>query len=78
VFHNVTEALSSKGVFSILRQYLGTRPDLGIWKGICDAVLEPANPFDSKAKRAPRRWFVFFVLIAAILLGCFIYFNDLS
>ena len=73
----MTEALSSKDVFSILRQYLGTRPDLGIWKGICDAVLEPANPFDSKARRAPRRWFAFFVLIAAILLGCSIYFNDL-
>ena len=73
----MTEAVSSKGVYGILRQYLGTRADLGISNAICDAVLEPANPFDSKAKRAPRRWFAFFALIAAILLGCFIYFNDL-
>lgn len=73
----MTEAVSSKGVYSMLRQYLGTRPDLGILKSMCDAVLEPANPFDSKARRVPRRGFVFFVLIAAILLGCLIYFNDL-
>ena len=68
---------SSKSVYNILCQYMRDRPDLGIGKAVCDSVLEPLNPFDSKVKRAPRRWFVLFVLLGGTLVGFFAYFNDL-
>jgi hypothetical protein len=50
---------------------------LGIGNAIRDSVLEPLNPFDSKAARAARRWFVLFMLLGGSLLGCFVYFNHL-
>ena len=68
---------SSKSAYNIVWQYLRDRPDLGIGKAACDSVLEPLNPFDSKARRAPRRWFVLFVVLAGALLGFFAYFKDL-
>ena len=73
----MSDRANSKSVYNILRQYLRDRPDLGIGKAACDSVLEPLNPFDSKAKRAPRRWFVLFALLGGTLVGCFAYFNDL-
>ena len=68
---------TTKSVYGHLRQYLGDRADLGIGKAVRDSVLEPLNPFDSKAARLPRRWFVLFALLVATLLGCFVYFNNL-
>ena len=67
----------SKSVFSALGQYLSNRSDLGVSKAVCDAVLEPVNPFAPKAARLPRRWFVLFALLVGTLLGCFVYFNNL-
>jgi hypothetical protein len=74
----MSDRASSKSVYGVLWQYLSNRPDLGIRKAACDSVLEPLNPFDSKAKRVPRRWFVLFVMGVGTLLGCFAYFNDLT
>jgi hypothetical protein len=68
---------TTKTVYGLLRQYLGDRSDLGIGEAVRDSVLEPLNPFDSTAARAPRRWFVLFVLLGGSLLGCFVYFNNL-
>ena len=73
----MSNPISSESVYGILREYLRDRPDLGIRKAVWDSVLEPLNPFNSKATRVPRRWFVLFVLLAGTLLGCSIYFNDL-
>jgi hypothetical protein len=56
---------------------LSNRPDVGLGKAVRDAVLEPANPFDSEAARLPRRWFVLFSLLAAMVFGFFLYFNNL-
>ena len=53
-----------------IRHWLRTKP-------CCDAMLEPANPFDGKAARPPRRWFVLFCLVSALVFGCFSYFNNL-
>jgi hypothetical protein len=66
-----------KSVYGALSQYLSNRSDVGIGKAVRDAVLEPANPFDPKAGRPPRRWFVLFSLLAAMVLGFFLYFNNL-
>ena len=73
----MSDSMTTKSVFGTLRQYLRDRSDLGIGKAVGDSVLEPLNPFDSNAARAPRRWFVLFGLLGELLLGCFVYFNHL-
>jgi len=73
----MSDRADSKSVLRALGQYLSNRSDLGIGKAVCEAVLEPANPFAPKAARLPRRWFVLFVLLVGTLLGCFVYFNNL-
>ena len=65
----------AKPAYLSLRQYLMTRPDIGALKALLDLALEPANPFDPKASRSPRRWFVLFSLLSALGVGCFMYFN---
>ena len=73
----MSDRAGSKSVHSALSQYLINRSDVGVGKAVRDAVLEPANPFDHQAARAPRRWFVLFMLLGGSLVACFVYFNDL-
>jgi hypothetical protein len=73
----MSDRSTTKFVYGSLRQYLRDRSDLGIRKAVRDSVLEPLNPFDTKATRAPRRWFVLFMLLGGSLVGCFVYFNHL-
>lgn len=73
----MSDRSTTKSVYVILRRYVGERSDLGIGKAVRDSVLEPPNPFDTKAARAPRRWFVLFILLGGSLLACFVYFNHL-
>ena len=73
----MSDRADSKSVLSALGQYLSNRSDLGIGKAVCEAVLEPSNPFAPKAARLPRRWFVLFALLVGTLLGSIVYFNDL-
>lgn len=73
----MTERFGRKQVHGGLGQYIRNRTDIGVGKGLRDAVLEPANPFEPKATRPPRRWFVLFALLAGTLMGCFAYFNTL-
>ena len=71
------DLVNTKSVHGVLRQYLRKRPDLGFGHAALDSVLEPLNPFDPKARRAPRRWSVLLVLLGGALAGCFLYFNNL-
>lgn len=73
----MTDSTTTRSVYYILRQHLRERSDLGVGKAVHDSILEPPNPFDPKAARAPRRWFVLFVLLGGSLVGCFVYFNHL-
>ena len=73
----MSDPAGSKSVHSALSQYLSNRSDVGVGKAVRDAVLEPANPFEPKAARPPRRWFVLFSLVAVMLFGFFFYFNNL-
>ena len=73
----MSDRAGSKSVHGVLIQYLSNRPDVGVGKAVRDAVLEPANPFDPKAARLPRRWFVLFALLVGTVLSCFAYFNNL-
>ena len=73
----MSDRADSKSVLSALGQYLSNRSDLGVGRAVRDAVLEPANPFEPKATRPPRRWFVLCFLLAAMAFGFFFYFNNL-
>ena len=73
----MSDSTTTKSVCGVLRQYLRDRSDLGIGNAVRDSVLEPLNPFDTKAARAPRRWFVLFGLLGGLLVCCFVYFNNL-
>jgi hypothetical protein len=73
----MTDPFTVKPVYNALSQYIRNRADIGAGKAMLDGVLEPANPFDSKAARRPRRWFVLFSLLAAMMIGFFFHFNNL-
>ena len=66
-----------KTVYHTLSQYIRDRADIGANKAVLDNVLEPAKPFEPEAARPPRRWFVLFCLVSALVFGCFSYFNNL-
>ena len=69
--------MTSKSVYGILQRRLRSRRDLGMGKALVDMVFHPANPFDYQGRRTPRHWFVLFIFVVGMLLGCFIYFNNL-
>jgi hypothetical protein len=73
----MADPFTFKPVYNALSQYIHNRADIGAGKAMLDGVLEPANPFDSKAARPPRRGFVFLSLLAAMMIGFFFYFNNL-
>jgi len=64
-------------VHDVLRQYARKRPDLGTRNALVDAVLEPGSPFDSKAVRTPKRWFVLLSILVLLAFACFVCFNRL-
>ena len=74
---NMSDPFTVKPVYNVLSQYIGNRADVGAGKAMGDGVLEPSNPFERKAARPPRRWFVLFSLVSALFFGCFNYFNNL-
>ena len=73
----MADPFTVKPVYSALSQYIRNRADIGAGKAMLDGVLESANPFDPKAARPPRRWFVLSSLLAAMMIGFFFYFNNL-
>jgi len=73
----MADPFTFKPVYSALSQYIRNRADIGAGKAMLESVLESANPFDPKAARPPRRWFVLLSLLAAMAIGFFFYFNNL-
>jgi len=73
----MTDRFTVKTVYNTLSQYIRDRADIGANKAVLGNVLEPANPFEREAARPPRRWFVLFCLVSALVFGCFSYFNGL-
>jgi len=60
---------------SSLKDYLKSRPDLGLSKAVLAVVLEPVNPFEPEAPRRPRKAFVLAVFCLLAFLGVSIHFN---
>jgi len=71
----MTKNVTVREVYLALENNLRQRPDLGLGKAVADGVLEPRNPFEPRARRRPQRWFVLLSMVAAALLGSFLYFN---
>jgi hypothetical protein len=69
------DKITPNEVDTFLRKYLRSRSDLGLWKAVQAAVIEPRNPFESRPARTPQRWFVLLLIVLAILMGAFLYFN---
>ena len=62
-------------VHAALANYLTGRPDIGLDKLLLNLALDPASPFDAHGRRKLKEGFVLAVLVAAGLLGTFVYFN---
>jgi hypothetical protein len=73
----MADPFTVKPVYNALSQYIRNRADIGAGRAMRDGVLEPSNPFERKAAKPPRRWFVLLSLLAAMVLGFFVYFNNL-
>jgi hypothetical protein len=73
----MADPFTVKPVYNALSQYIRNRADIGASRAMRDGVLEPSNPFERKAARPPRRWFVLLSLVFALVYGCFSYFNNL-
>ncbi|MGB6875398.1 MAG: hypothetical protein WBD87_05135 [Candidatus Acidiferrales bacterium] len=58
-----------------LKDYMRSRPDIGLGKAIVSLVLHPRNPFDSGARRKPRAWFLLSMIFLVAAVICFYYFN---
>jgi len=56
-------------------EYFRDRPDLGLGKAILAMILEPANLFEPKKPRFPKKSFVLLAIWLLGLLGVFVYFN---
>ena len=72
----MADPFTVKPVYNALSQYIRNRADIGAGRAMRDGALEPSNPFERKAARPPRRWFVLLSLLAAMVLGFFVYFNN--
>jgi hypothetical protein len=58
--------------------YFRERPELCLGKAILTIILEPANLFEPKKPRFPKKSFVLLAIWLLGLLGVFVYFNLLS
>jgi len=73
----MADPFTVKPVYNAMSQYIRNRTDIGAGRAMRDGVLEPSNPFERQAARPPRRWFVLLSLLAAMVFGFFVYFNNL-
>ncbi len=58
-----------------LEANLRARPELGLWKAVVDLVFEPPNPFDSSARRRPKKEFLLLCLLIILSVCVFLIFN---
>ena len=72
----MADPFTVKPVCNALNQYIHNRADIGACRAMRDGVLEASNPFERRAARPPRRWFVLLSLLAAMVFGFFFYFDN--
>jgi hypothetical protein len=69
------ERITPGEVDRILREHLRPRSDLGLWNGLAARIFEPQNPFETRSRRKPQRWFALLVISAFSAVAAFVYFN---
>jgi hypothetical protein len=70
--------ISSNEMHAWLKESLGQRSDIGVKKAVVNALFEPANLFDPRARRKPKSAFVLGAILFAIAAACFFFFNFVS
>ena len=66
---------SAARIVELFRGRFGKAYDAGIWKRLSNVFLEPANPFDVKARRQFRQEAIVFGTFILTALGLAVYFN---
>ena len=69
------QSTSATRIVETFRARFAKACDAGAWKRLSNAVLEPANPFDIKARRRLRQEAVVLGTLVFAALGLAIYFN---
>lgn len=72
----MAEQVTAKEAHEMLDQYLGNRPDLGLWRVVTTLVMEPKSLFETESTQKPQRWFVLFSIVSLAAIGAFVYFNS--
>jgi len=66
---------SAARIVELFRGRFGKAYDVGIWKRLSNVFLEPANPFDTKARRQFRQDAIVLGTFILTALGLVLYFN---
>jgi hypothetical protein len=66
---------SAARIVELFGRRFGKAYDAGVWKRLSNVVLEPANPFDVKARRHPRQEALILGTFLLTALGLVLYFN---
>jgi hypothetical protein len=66
---------SAARIVELFRVRFGKAYDAGIWKRLSNVFLEPANPFDAKARRQFRQEAIVLGTLILTALGLALYFN---
>ena len=69
------QSASATRIVEAFRARFAKACDAGLWKRLSNAVLEPANPFDVKARRRLRQEAVVLGMLVFAELGLAVYFN---
>ena len=66
---------SAARIVELFRGRFGKAYDAGIWKRLSNLFLQPANPFDVKARRQFRQEAIVLLTFIVTALGLALYFN---
>jgi hypothetical protein len=69
------QSTSATRIVETFRARFAKACDAGMWKRLSNAVLEPGNPFDIKARRRVRQEAVVLGALVFAALGLAVYFN---
>jgi hypothetical protein len=69
------QSTSAKRIVGTFRARFAKACDAGAWKRLSNAVLEPGNPFDIRARRRLRQEAVVLGTLVFAALGLAVYFN---
>lgn len=72
------ESTSATRIVETFRTRFANACDAGVWKRLSNFVLEPANPFDAKARRQLRMDALVLGTLVLTALGLAVYFNVVS